>query len=69
MNGTSASASAPPQQVTYLGDGVYAIFDGCGVLLKANSLEHPTDQVYLEPAVFTALTHFMERVRGTTDGH
>ncbi len=45
---------------SYLGDGVYAIFDGFGIWLYANSHEFPTDRVYLEPKVLTALNNFAE---------
>jgi len=45
----------------YLGDGVYAIFDGFGVWLHANDHENPTDRVYLEPQVFSALLRVWER--------
>jgi len=46
----------------YLGDGVYALYDGFGVWLHANDLDHPTDKVYLEPSVLDALVHFYERM-------
>lgn len=42
----------------YLGDGVYAIFDGFGIWLHANSHDEPTDKVYIEPSVFRALVDF-----------
>jgi len=45
----------------YLGDGIYAIYDGDGVWLHANDHEYPTDSVYLEPVVLKALTEFYER--------
>jgi hypothetical protein len=43
---------------SYLGDGVYAIFDGYGIWLHANDHENPTDRVYLEPSVLSALNNF-----------
>jgi len=43
---------------SYLGDGVYAIFDGFGIWLHANDHENPTDRVYLEPEIFQALIRF-----------
>jgi len=47
----------------YLGDGVYAIFDGYGIWLHANHHEHPTDRVYLEPEVLGGLVRFNKEVR------
>lgn len=44
----------------YLGDGVYAIYDGFGIWLHANDHEHPTDKIYLEPDVFKALVQFKD---------
>lgn len=43
---------------SYLGDGVYAIFDGFGIWLHANDHENPTDKVYLEPSILVALNRF-----------
>lgn len=43
---------------TYLGDGLYAIFDGFGIWLHANSHDKPTDKVYLEPNVLGNLITF-----------
>jgi hypothetical protein len=48
----------------YLGDGVYAIFDGSGVWLHANDHLHPSDKVYLEPQVLEALNKFYNNARG-----
>jgi len=54
------------QQVpaSYLGDGVYAIFDGYGILLHANDHQYPTDRVYLEPQVLEALDRFRKVTPG-----
>lgn len=49
-----------PCPASYLGDGVYVIFDGFGYWLHANHHEHPTDRIYLEPEVFEALVRFRE---------
>ena len=46
----------------YLGDGVYAIFDGFGVWLHANNHLNPSDRVYLEPQVLEALNNFYKEV-------
>ena len=43
---------------TYLGDGVYAIFDGFGIWLHTGSHDRPDNRVYLEPPVLTALINF-----------
>jgi len=42
----------------YLGDGVYALWDGFGVWLHVGSHDAPTDKVYLEPAVIADLMRF-----------
>jgi len=39
----------------YIGDGLYALFDGYGIWLHANHHEHPSDRVYLEPHVLGKL--------------
>jgi len=46
----------------YLGDGVYAKHDGFGVWLLANDHLNPTDKVYLEPSVLTALNRFIKQI-------
>lgn len=51
------------KNASYLGDGVYAIFDGYGVWLHANHHEHPTDKIYLEPDVLHNLNEFFKRQR------
>ena len=47
---------------SYLGDGVYAIYDGYGIWLHANDHENPTDKIYLEPSVLRALNNFDEEL-------
>lgn len=42
----------------YLGDGVYAVYDGRGVWLTAEDGIRATDAIYLEPEVFVSLTAF-----------
>ncbi len=46
----------------YIGDGVYTEFDGCGITLKANDFYAPTDTIYLEPEVLSALFQFAKRM-------
>jgi len=47
---------------SYLGDGVYALFDGYGIWLHANDHLNPTDKVYLEPEVLESLNRFAKEV-------
>lgn len=47
---------------SYIGDGVYAGYDGMGIWLHANSHDEPTDKIYLEASVFCALLNFAERM-------
>jgi hypothetical protein len=44
----------------YLGDAVYAYFDGNGIELRLNSHDTPC-VVYLEPEVMSALAEFAQR--------
>ena len=44
----------------YIGDGVYAAFDGFGVWLTAENGLAATDTIYLEPEVFEALQRFVK---------
>ncbi len=47
----------------YLGDGLYADFDGYQIILAANDKNsgHPTDRVYLEPSVIAAFLRYINR--------
>ena len=49
---------------SYLGDGVYAIFDGYGIWLRANDHRESrcSDKIYLEPSVLRSLNIFNEEV-------
>jgi hypothetical protein len=44
----------------YLGDGLYANFDGNTFILKANSNDNPTDIVYLDPQVLGSFQAFIK---------
>lgn len=44
----------------YLGDAVYAKYDGFGILLHANDHQKPTDIIYLEPSTLKALNDLYE---------
>lgn len=51
----------PKEYMTYLGDGVYGIFDGYGIWLHANDHKDPTDRIYLEPSVLKSLNNFSKQ--------
>jgi len=53
----------PKVPPTYLGDGVYADFDGYSVILKANDHLTPTDVIVLEPLVLTALQDYVQKIK------
>lgn len=52
----------------YLGDGLYASFDGFQIYLSANDRcreagRQPTDVVALEPSVIVAFERYLKRLR------
>ena len=49
--------------VDYMGDGVYVVFDGYGIELRANDHKNPTDTIYLEPEVFKNLVNFDKKMK------
>lgn len=49
-------------QKEYLGDSVYAEFDGYGVVLTTENGEGPSNRIFLEPEVQIALVQFFERI-------
>lgn len=52
------------EHAQYLGDGVYATFDGYHIWLKTGShRDHEaTDKIALEPEVFAALINYQRRL-------
>lgn len=46
---------------TYLGDSVYAEFDGSGYMLTTENGLGPTNTIYLEPEVVHALETFIAK--------
>jgi hypothetical protein len=46
----------------YLGDAVYASFDGWHITLTTENGIRATNTIYLEPAVQVALVQFIERI-------
>ncbi len=53
------------QQDDYLGDGVYASFDGHQIWLAVN--HHTNKQVALDPNVMSALLRYAQRVWGAKE--
>lgn len=51
---------------TYLGDGVYATFDGYAIILDLRGQDNTT-RIYLEPAVMKSLHKFAESVKVLRD--
>jgi hypothetical protein len=47
---------------TYLGDGVYADYDGHHIILTTEDGVVATNLIYLEPAVLNALQMFKGRI-------
>jgi hypothetical protein len=56
--------TAVDQRDAYLGDGVYASFDGYQIWLAVN--HHENKQVAMEPTVLLSLLAYAERVYGLT---
>jgi hypothetical protein len=48
---------------TYLGDGLYAAFDGWQIELYASNGRNKTNVVYLEPGVLAAFLRYVESLR------
>jgi len=51
----------------YLGDGVYASFDGYGIWIKTSNGAEATNEIYLEPNVYNALTKYRHTITRITD--
>lgn len=54
--------SATPER--YLGDGLYASFDGYHVWLRAPQAFGPDHKVALEPEVWAALVAYVQSLKG-----
>ncbi len=48
------------KEKTYLGDGVYAAFDGYGINLTTENGIQTTNEIHLEPQVLDNLNQFRE---------
>ena len=46
----------------YIGDGVYASFDGYYIWLKAGGMENDDNAIALEPTVFAALLDYQKKL-------
>lgn len=51
------------QNDVYLGDGLYADFDGYQIELYASDGGQKTNRVWLEPAVLEAFEQYIKRLR------
>lgn len=62
--------SSPPKlpEPVYLGDGLYADFDGYQIELYASNGMRKTNQIYLEPRVLEAFYRYAESVFGARLG-
>ena len=49
--------------VEYCGDGVYALYTGYGVELRANDHANPTNTIFLEPGVLKAINNFYKQCK------
>lgn len=47
---------------TYLGDGLYAVYNGFSVELRANDFNNPSDRVFLESSVMNALIDWYNKL-------
>lgn len=56
------------ENIKYVGDGVYVLFDGHGVCLKANDHLNPTDEIYLDRSVLEELVRIAKSWGVLTDG-
>lgn len=46
----------------YLGDGVYAEFDGYHIVLTTENGAEVTNTIFMEPAVFIQLKHYVDQL-------
>lgn len=47
---------------SYLGDSVYADFDGFGITLTTENGHGPSNEIYIEPQILKALNEYYQRV-------
>jgi hypothetical protein len=51
-----------PGEKVYLGDSVYALFDGYHIVIITNNGIKDTNEIYLDPVVQVNLVKFIERI-------
>lgn len=59
-NPKEASPEKQASRKIYLGDAVYAEFDGYGIMLTTEDSYRADNRIYLEPDVYRALVAFVE---------
>ena len=52
----------PAPEPTYLGDGLYADFDGCQIELYASNGAYKTNQVYLDSSTLQAFLDYVNQL-------
>lgn len=62
MRGYDITPAKAVYEPKYLGDGLYALFDGFQVELYASNGIEKTNQVYLEPSVLHAFLEYVKRL-------
>lgn len=51
------------KKYNYIGDAVYAVFDGNGIELRLDNHENTAGTIYLDSEVFLALIRFAGKVK------
>ena len=57
------STNLKPDQKIYLGDAVYANYDGYHVVLTTENGISTTNKIFLEPPVYQALIKYVEHLK------
>ena len=56
-----------PEDKRYLGDAVYARFDGFGIELTTEDGIRATNTIYMEPAIVLALEQFVQELKDAAE--
>lgn len=59
----SADTPKPSADYVYLGDGLYASFDGYQLRLYTSDGIRETNEVFLEPSTLAELLHYVEHLK------